>query len=403
MKKIKNFSQFDNLDFISESRVYFMNDLFSHLRDLFFDGNEWAGKLIQAQGQDIDPDVTFLNLDGNDFTFSRQSDLKKVINSDDWDSLFVKEIDERQPQRIQHYIGGDSQSYIDSLQNRGRAKIGKVIRKILADIPDKELENLVNSLRSEQSGFEFKLVKGDDIAKYYKKSSCDPKLLNYGTLQSSCMMDKSDEKPYIFDIYTKNPDTCQLAVMLNSSGQLVGRALVWKIDEVARWDDSRYVKTAAHEKENKFNSNLDLDWQRVKVEGSDNDLIKGKTKNLYFMDRVYYTKDWINNAFQKWAKDNGFMQKGGRCNRTSRSVSYKSELANPKLFVKVNKIAYRQFPYMDTFKNYEVQSATLCNYEMTGRGFNLDSTSGYYHAKGSTYQTGIDKATNYIRRVKDIF
>lgn len=392
MKRIKKFGDFDDLDFISESRVYFMNDLFSHLRDLFFDGNEWAGKLIQAQGKDIEPDVTFLNLDGNDFTFSRQSDLKKIIGSDDWDSLFVKEIDKRQPQRIQHYIGGDSQSYIDSLQNRGRAKIGRVIRKILPDIPDKELEDLVNSLRSDQSGFEFKLVKGDDIAKYYKKSNCDPKLLNYGTLQSSCMMDKSDEKPYIFDIYTKNTDSCQLAVMLNKDGKLVGRALVWKVDEIAKWDDSQGKMTRNED----FYSNFD-NWKRYDIETNEYALLKSKTKDLYFMDRIYYTKDWINSAFQKWAKERGFMTKQGD------GVLYKSKVGHPIMYVKVNKLGYRQFPYMDTFKNYDVLSATLCNYEIKNRGFNLGSTTGEYLSKGTFGEKTIDKSTNFIRRFKDIF
>ena len=46
--------------------------------------------------------------------------------------------------------------------------MGKVIKKIIPEIPNDDLESLVNNLKSEQDGFEIKLVKGDEIAKYYK-------------------------------------------------------------------------------------------------------------------------------------------------------------------------------------------------------------------------------------------
>ena len=182
--------------------------------------------------------------------------------------------------------------------------------------------------------------------------------------------------------------------MLNSSGQLVGRALVWKIDEIYRWTGYSEEKTI---REDDYYSNFDVDWQEVKVDSHDNMLLKSSVKDLYFMDRVYYTKEWISNSFQKWAKENNFMMKIGI------ESSYKGKLSHPVLSVNVKKIAYRQFPYLDTFKYYDVQSSTLCNYEISNRGFSLNSTTGDYYAKGTTYQKKVDKATNYIRRFKDYF
>lgn len=396
MKKIKKFGDFDELDFISESRVYFLRDLTVKLGELYNDGNEWAFKLLKAQGKNIDSDTTFLNLEGDDFSFSKESDLRttlsKFMTAEDIEKFFKQgsNTEFQFSPLVSNYLGSYEQNVIQSSSNRGKAKMGRIIKKLLPEIPDIQLEYLVNCLKSEQKGYEIKLVKGDEIAKYYSRQSCDRKLLNYGTLQSSCMMDKSDEKPYIFDIYTKNPDSCQLAVMLNKDGKLVGRALVWKVDEIARWDDTQGKLI----KNQEFYSNFD-NWERYDIEDNEYALMKSKTKDLYFMDRIYYTKDWIANAFQKWGKQNNFMMKIGD------SVSYKDNSAYPILFIKVNKLGYRQFPYLDTFKNYDVQSSTLCNYEISSRGFKLDSTTGDYYAKGTIGQKTIDKATNYIRRFKD--
>jgi hypothetical protein len=400
MKRIKKFGDFDDSDFISESRVYFMNDLLLKLRELKNEeNNEWASKLLKSQGKNIDTDATFLNLDGDNFSFSRESDIKsslsRMIGDEDIQDFFGnREIDPGLIS-INNYLGGYEQNHIKNLPNRGRVKMGRIIKKIIPEIPDKDLESLVNSLKSEQTGFEIKLVKGADIAKYYRKESCDRKFLNYGTLQSSCMMDVESQKPHIFDIYTKNPESCQLAVMLNSSGQLVGRALVWKIDEISRstgYSEERTIR------EDDYYSNFDVDWQEVKLEDNfSNSLLKSSVKDLYFMDRVYFTKEWIGNSFQKWAKENNFMIKIGN------EISYKGKVGHPILSINVKKIAYRQFPYLDTFKYYDVQSSTLCNYEISNRGFSLNSTTGDYYPKGTNYQKKIDKATNYIRRFKDLF
>jgi hypothetical protein len=413
MKRIKKFVDYDDLEFISESKVYFMNDLLLKLREIRDEeNNEWASKLLKSQGKNIDADATFLNLDGENFSFSKEDDIIKVLSrqrmmGDEDIQDFFGNADKPGNISVNNYLGGYEQNHIKNLPNRGRLKMGRIIKKIIPEIPDKDLESLVNSLKSEQTGFEIKLVKGADIAKYYRKESCDRKFLNYGTLQSSCMMDVEAEKPHIFDIYTKNPESCQLAVMLNSSGQLVGRALVWKIDEISRWTGYSEERTI---REDDYYSNFDVDWQEVKLEDNknlvcsttncyyfSNSLLKSSVKDLYFMDRVYFTKEWIGNSFQKWAKENNFMIKIGN------EISYKGKVGHPILSINVKKIAYRQFPYLDTFKYYDVQSSTLCNYEISNRGFSLNSTTGDYYPKGTNYQKKIDKATNYIRRFKDLF
>lgn len=410
MKRIKKFGDFDDLDFISESRVYFMSDLLLKLRELRDEPSflsEWASKLLKAQGNNIDTDTTFLDLNGENFSFSKEDDIKKVlyrqrmIGDEDINDFFADDV--RVRPSILNYLSPYDQNYIKKLPNRGEVKMGRVIRKLIPEIPDKDLENLVNILKSEQTGYEIKLVKGADIAKYYKRESCDKKLLGYGTLQTSCMMDKESDVPYIFDIYTKNPEVCQLAVMLNKNGEMVGRALVWKIDEISKRFYSGDLEDVKNRLEtDDFWKSLNLDWNFTKDKVGKNlsqtttYTFEAKPKDLFVMDRVYYTKDWINNSFVKWAKEKNFMIKIGS------TFEYNGHFDDhPMLSVKVNKLAYRQFPYMDTFKHYDVQSSILSNYDSSDRGFKLQDTTGKYYAKGTNTQKTIDKATNFIRRFKD--
>ncbi len=392
MKRLKRFDNFIGLESIDESRVYFLNDLNRKLQELVFDGNEWAGKLLQAQGTDIDSDTTFLNLDGENFSFSREADIRRLSDPIYAQELFNDPIDEIQPPRVFHYFSDLQQNNFGNLSNRGSVKMGRVIKKLLPQISDKDLEKLVNDLRSETSGYEIKLVKGLDIIKYYKRETCDEKSLQYGTLNSSCMMDKVTENKNIFDIYTKNPETCQLAVMLNGEGKLVARALVWKIDEISRYDQSLVTKGD----EDRFYSSLNLNWELVDQNNYDNDLFTTKVKELYLMDRVYYTKDWMENSLHKWAMSKRMMIKWRD------QISYNGVTNRPILTVSVNKVGYRQFPYLDTFKYYDVQSGKLTNFKISNRGFELQQLQGGYTPTGTKLEKGIDKATNYIRRFKDL-
>lgn len=384
MKRVKRFLDFYPLDFISESRVYFLNDLNRKLQDLAIDGNDWAYKLLKSQGKNIDSDTTFLNLDGENFSFSKENDIRKMY-PDAAKELFSDEIDSNYPPLLIKYFGDHQQNFLNNLSGRNKVKMGKVIKKIIPEIPDKELEKLVNTLKAETSGFQITLVKGDDIKKYYNSESIDPKYSSYGTLSKSCMMDKISYNPNILDIYKKNPDTCQLAVMLNNEGKLVARALVWKIDEIAKFRRG---------KDEEFYKSLPIEeWVGSKHEY----LLISKAKDLYFMDRIYYTKDWMENAFHKWASSNNMMI------RWKNEVCYRNlTLDNmPMLSVRVNKIAYRQFPYIDTFCHYDVQESKLSNYRLTNRGFELKNLQGGYTSLGTDIQKTIDKTTNFIRRFKD--
>ena len=388
MSRIRKFNQFE-LDSILESRLYFLTNLRRYIADIINDGEtsseivKWLVQILKSESNEINSDTTFLSLEGDHFSFSREADIKKH-SPESADYFFGDYTDDET--RVSYYFNSRGEEAIEKLPNRGKIKIGKLIKKIVPEIPDNILEEIVNKIKSHRSGYEIKLVKGDEIINCYKTVNCDPELIRYGTLRHSCMMDKVDDKPHIFDIYTKNPESCQLAVMLNSNGDLVARALVWKISEVIR--NEAFERNDAFYKEITGQDSFE-GWNR------ETSFKPIKPKNLLVMDRIYYTKDWMEEYMIKWATQNGMMIR-----LSSDNFSYKSKICDPTLIVKVRKLGYRQFPYLDTFNKYDVQRGCLTNrysgMSNSNRGFELSSTSGKY-----TTSSKKDTITNYIRRFKD--
>jgi hypothetical protein len=92
----------------------------------------------------------------------------------------------------------------------------------------KEYEDFVNLYKSSnvKSENKFELVKGEDILKYYHENSY---AYQKGQLGNSCM--KHDHCQDYFGIYVENPKTCNLLVYLNSRGQVLGRAIMWKVSK----------------------------------------------------------------------------------------------------------------------------------------------------------------------------
>jgi len=118
-----------------------------------------------------------------------------------------------------------------------------------------------------------------------------------GQLGQSCMQyDKCKE---YFGIYEKNPDVCQLLILKDTTGQkIMGRALLWNTDNGDK-----------------------------------------------YMDRVYTNKDSLLNLFDKWSEQNGYLK------------NFKNNQGNLK--VKVRPMDYGQYPYMDTFKYYNIEDGIL--------------------------------------------
>jgi len=348
VRKIKTFDtfNFDELDFINESKLYFLPSFMQKLRAVLSNCDEDVVdlilKLCNSRGKESGLDTTFIGLadDSDMLSFSTERELKNMdIN-----------LDELEPD-CSDSLPNSVLNQIESEQ-KNKVKIGKLIKKIVPTVSDKTLEKMVNMLKSFNDKFEFKVVSGDEIVEYYTKDNC----VSGGTLGNSCMADKADKIKNIFDIYTKNPQSVNLVVMLDITGKCVARAILWKIDGILNGDDS-YTK---------------LD-------------------NFYFMDRVYYTNDWMEQSMFKWAKSKNIPYKYGT--RMFSDGKYEN-LRN--FIIKLRPIAYRKFPYIDTFKYYNVRKATLSPNQNEVGDFDASCVTGEYRG-GSK----VAKATNFIRRFKD--
>jgi len=377
MKKIKTFESFklNELDSINESKVWYLPSFRDKVSDVAvtsaggqFDKDilDLCNKILNSEGKDLDSDTTFIGISDNDMlSFSRQSEIEKMypnlfdVLQSDIDSGYKREVGLVKINLLPSQI-----AKIENSQG-GRLKIGKLIKKIVPDAADQTIEKLVNLLKSYKSGFEIKVVEGEEIAKYYKKESCQPG----GTLGNSCMVGKSEDIKHIFDLYTKNPKSVKLVVLLDR-GMCVSRGLLWNVSSLlplyASEDSFSHMKNYKEDK-----------WFNVEGE-------------FQFLDRVYYVRDWHEQMIFNWAKEKGIAHKWGTQMRWNSQV-----IPVPNCKIKLNKLAYRNFPYLDTFKYYDVKSATISNYKTEGV-FDITSTQGHYY--GGTKR---GKLLNYVRRFKD--
>lgn len=192
------------------------------------------------------------------------------------------------------------------MPGRGEVKIGKIVNYICSlrniSVTDSEREEFVNAWKSstEVSSIQFKLVSGDDIAKYYNQNNY---YSNKGTLGSSCMRDESGK---IFKIYTENPKKVKLLVYVDSDDKVHGRALVWKVK-------------------------------------------KSPCESNYFMDRVYTNRDSDVNRFKKFADNEGWFYKKRINSHDNDGVEfvYKGSQVAGEVKVKLDG-NFRNYPYVDT-------------------------------------------------------
>ena len=213
---------------------------------------------------------------------------------DDWD-------DESDPSLPYHMKG------------RGEIKIAKVIKYIvklmkdegewsIEEPKDKDIEAFVNAYKATKAtNFKFKLLKGDDISKYYNEKRYFSKA---GSLGGSCM---SDESKGTFKIYTKNEDKVQLLVLIDEeSDKISGRAIVWKLK-------------------------------------------KSPCEAKLFMDRVYTNRDSDFFKFKQFAEENGYLYKTKMNSHLEDNINfrYKGSDVSGEVIVKLDGDA-RSYPFVDT-------------------------------------------------------
>lgn len=209
----------------------------------------------------------------------------------------------------------------------GKIKIGRYINRLLdlylGDDPierrrytasdvEKFVNKFISLMEYKHNALDyFRIITGGEIKHWYLFDNYSGKT---GQLGQSCM--RYDNCQEFFDIYSDNPNVCQLLIFVDMNDKLLGRALLWKLEDGSK-----------------------------------------------FMDRIYTTRDSNIDLFVKWGKENGYTK---HYERTS----------NNNLSVKVEPKDYAQYPFMDTFKYYKPEDGILSNKQLEKPYLELQQSNG---------------------------
>jgi len=196
-------------------------------------------------------------------------------------------------------------------------KIGRLIHRLIGDkVNPQEIEEFVNDYKAlvnlRRLYRNFKIVDGDNMKKWYLQE-------NYptggGNLSKSCMRYKFSQA--FLSLYTENPDKIKLLILLDESKEkILGRALLWFLD-----------------------------------------VPKGKI----FMDRVYFANDFVLNMFMNKAIKNRWFYKLENMSYNVTNVIVNNKIKRVDMAVKVKKLDYEFFPFVDNIGFYDPKTATLTN------------------------------------------
>jgi hypothetical protein len=206
---------------------------------------------------------------------------------------------------------------------------------------DAEIEDFVYKYRAEIEKMKdalnkrFRVVKGDDIKKYYSVNKYEAES---GDLGNSCM--RYSRCQSYFDIYTDNSQVSLLLLMSEKEeDQISGRALLWEMEP---YEISTKV-----------------------------------------MDRIYTIRTADQQLFKDWAIENEYWYKQKQDFSEYTPFEFvdkktgKKQERQGEFSVKLDKSTdYSNYPYMDSFKYYTVSKGTLYNSSNFDHDYELVDTEG---------------------------
>ena len=222
--------------------------------------------------------------------------------------------------------------------------VGRFVRALLTKaghkFTDTEIEDFVYKYRAEVEkekdvlNRRFKVVTGDEIKKYYHRSSYQ---YESGSLGSSCM--RYDRCQRYLGIYTNNTQA-SLLVLLSEDDEtkITGRAILWEMD--------------------------------------------GYELSTKVMDRVYTIKTADEQLFKEWAIANKYWFKSKQDYSEYTYFEFHKEdgeveTRQGEFSVTLdNSGEYSSYPYMDSFKYYNVNKGILYNSSNFDYDYELTDTEG---------------------------
>jgi hypothetical protein len=282
-------------NFIGESILQASEELESLLTNL---DDRISKVLLSLIGKDVKTNYNFLNLsdEAGKFTFTSDSQALRKLSK----GVTEKEI-----------FSTGSKSYV-----------GRIVHSILEDNgiehTMQEIEIFTNKFKAavelERFRDRIKVVSGDDIAFWYSEDNYNEKTRKgMGQLGKSCM--RSSRISNYFKIYTMNPDTVRMVIILDDAKKLSARALLWNYS------------------------------------------------NKFYLDRIYFTEDSEQELMKKWLEKYYLLRPIDKLSLSDDVVIENSE--NPDG-------TFNKYPYMDTFKFYNPQKKTL-------RVMDPSNRSGWIH------------------------
>lgn len=225
---------------------------------------------------------------------------------------------------------------IDNTKKRSELKIGRLVRQ-LSDVmklnaSNQEIEDFVNKWKStkERKDNRFEVISGEDIVIWYNEENYAP---GFGNLNKSCLRFEYCDK--MLDMYVKNPDRIKLLILVDGREELIGRSLLWTLDE-------------------------------------------SPSDSKLYMDRIYTTEDYIVNNFIKWANDNNYMirEMNNSEKKWGTKFLYKDKKVEGVISLTINDTKLRELPYADTLKFFNKQGY-LSNVGFHGSVLLEDINGGY--------------------------
>ena len=346
---------------INESFLYYSPNVRKALSRI--KGNDIATELLGSEGTDVKPDMTFIDLGKEGyFSFITMRNAKPLLLTSyptmDWaEKVDIEKMPDPENYSNELHELDDIESARGSgvfKKSRNEVGLGRFVNKLFpGKYNSKQVEEFVNSFKAslEKAGEHFDLVEGEDIDFWYKSENYKE---NSGTLGSSCMAQKRN----LFGIYTQNQDVCKLLI-LKEDDKIIGRALVWKLNSIKKGSEV--------------------------IEGSE-----------YFMDRQYTIKDSDVQKFRNYAKEQGWFYKSYNNHHSLGTVTISGEEKNVKMTIKVTTKDYNRYPYMDTFKRYDVNNGVLHNDDEQGEQYEgqyilEDTGGGYMEIEGGHYSEWYDR------------
>lgn len=312
-------------------KIFLSGELNEVLKKLVTTNNCKAAKLLQTMAT-VGVDKSHLISDfANYISFSKE-DKKKLAFSRTSDIVKYSELSEELV--VSPGFTVETSKYDFWKKRRNSISPGRIFSRILTPeyfksiLSDSDIENFSNRYTAEMDNqLEFEIVSGEDIRKHYLKDTYSSKHGTSGnSLWQSCMNNENTQK--FLDIYTLNPNNVQLLVVKHPGG-VVGRALIWR-------DAELYTPTKS---------------------------IKDQTPIVTtFMDRCYFTQDWIMNKMLDFARSNGWYARYYQKPQEHQVLQDPKGQANNFLVkVKMDNLRCEFYPYMDTMFYIDYKTSTLSN------------------------------------------